>query len=120
MYLFEIDSAHNRMNIMLADVFTEAEARELLEKCREHLAEIRPNCRILCNLLSLKSFDCGAREIYRKLMDLCNAAGARIVVRIVASPVETFGLNIMSAFHYAHGVDIRTTDSFTKALKLLE
>ena len=120
MYLFEIDRTHNRMHIMLTDHFTESEAVELLEKCKARIDEINPDYHILCDLTSLETFEYQAKLIYTQVMDLCNATGAKKVIRIFADPMETFGMSIMSTFHYNDDVEIVSTDSFTRALKHLD
>lgn len=120
MYLFEIDQSHNRMHIILAEHFTRDEARELLGKCIDRIGEVAPDYRILCDLTSLETFEHSAKLIYRRIMDLCNAAGVKKVIRVYADLMQTFGLNIMSAFHYNDTVEIVSTDSFTRARRHLE
>ncbi|WP_372798847.1 hypothetical protein [Pontiella sp.] len=120
MYLFEIDQSRNRMHIMLTGDFTKAEARELLEKCRTRVHEVHPDYNILCDMTALETFEHEAKLIYRDLMDLFNETGAKKIIRVYTDPMETFGMSIMSTFHYNDKVEIVSTDSMSHALKLLE
>ncbi|MDZ8117988.1 hypothetical protein [Pontiella agarivorans] len=120
MYLFEIDTPNNRMHIMLADHFTEQEARELLEKCTSRIKEVNPEYKILCDLTALKTFEHPAKMIYRSIMDLFNETGAKKIIRLFSDPRQTFGMNIMSTFHYNDNVEIISTDSLSRARKHLE
>jgi len=120
MYLFEIDKTHNRMHIMLSDHFTVSEADKLLAECESRIPDINSDYNILCDLTSLETFEYKAKLIYRKIMDICNKTGAKKVIRVFSDPMETFGMSIMSTFHYNDDVEIVSTDSFTRALRHLE
>ncbi|QBG48497.1 hypothetical protein EGM51_14215 [Verrucomicrobia bacterium S94] len=120
MYLFEIDKPNNSMHIMLADHFTEEEALELLEKCKARIEEVNPEYKILCDLTALETFEHPAKMIYRNIMDLFNATGAKKIIRLFSDPRQTFGMNIMSTFHYTDDVEIVSTDSLLHALKHLK
>ena len=120
MYLLEIDQKHNRVHITLADHFTEREARALLEEFSKRLGEISNNCHVLCDLSCVEQFDLEAKKVYRQVMDLCNENGTERVVRIFDDPMNTFGMSIMSYFHYDDSVKVKACNSYSQALRHLK
>ena len=54
-----------------------------------------------------------------QVMDLFNAKGVAMVVRVIPDPKRDIGLNILSLFHYSRKVRIVTVKSLDEATKLL-
>jgi hypothetical protein len=52
-------------------------------------------------------------------MDLCNQKGISKIVRIIPDSQKDIGFNILSLFHYRHGIPIVTCETAAEAMKAL-
>lgn len=120
MYLLEIDQTHNRIHLTLSGRIGEPQAKALLGEIQSRINELNPDFHVLCDLTALDEFAHSARPYFRSLMELCNEAGVRKIVRIAPNPLHDFGLTVMSHFHYDHGIPIITCRNLDEALKHLE
>lgn len=120
MYLLEIDRTLNRIHLTLSDQFDEPQAAALLDKIQLRLGELEQDFYVLCDLTSLKEFSPSARSNFRAVMDLCNEAGVRKIIRIIPDPLDNFGLTIMSYIHYDSGIPVVTCKTMEEACRHLK
>jgi len=95
------------------------ETEKGLEQIRSGLAQLQSGFRLLADLTELQSMDIGCAPFIEKAMDLCNAKGASLVVRVIPDPHRDIGLSIMSIFHYGGGVRTVTCQTLTEATAIL-
>lgn len=119
MYLLEIDGVKNCAHVTLTDHFDTDQAEALLNEMQQRIEELKPEFRVLCDVSRLEAFDSAAKTYFRSIMDLCNENRVGKVIRIFPDPMNNFGLNIMSMFHYCDRVKIITCESLNEARKHL-
>lgn len=75
-----------------------------LEKSRAEIATLLDGLssgfRLLTDLSRVDSFDLNCAAQIGKVMELCDAKGVDLVVRVVPDPSKDIGLNILTLFHY--------------------
>ncbi|VGO19918.1 hypothetical protein [Pontiella sulfatireligans] len=120
MYLLEIDRTLNRIHITLSDRFDEPQAIALLDEIRLRMGELERDFLLLCDLTTLEEFSPSARSHFRAVMDLCNEAGVRKIIRIIPHPLDNFGLTIMSYIHYDSGIPVVTCKALKEVSKHLK
>jgi hypothetical protein len=96
-----------------------AEAGDCAEKIRSLLPELRQEFRMLTDMRALEVMDLDCVPYIEQVMDWCNDAGIRLVVRIIPDPHKDIGLNILSLFHYRRGVRIVTCQTMEEAERAL-
>jgi len=64
------------------------------------LTELGSGFRLVTDLGRVESFDLNCAAEIGKVMELCDANGVSLVVRVVPDPSKDIGLNILSLFHY--------------------
>jgi anti-anti-sigma regulatory factor len=114
-----IDKISNVLKLSFTGEVKVVEARQALQEIERLVAELQPGFRLLTDLtgLNLMEQDC-VPEISRT-MDLMNQKGVSLVVRVIPDPHKDIGFNIMSLFHYRHGLRIVTCDTMEQAEKVL-
>jgi hypothetical protein len=90
-----------------------------LGEIEEGLAVLEPGFRLLTDLGGLESMDYACAPLVDKAMDLINAAGVAVVVRIVPDPKKDIGFRVMSYFHYDPQVNIVTCETVEEAQRAL-
>lgn len=60
--------------------------------------------RLLTDFTHLKQMDVSVQELIKKAMDLFNEKGVTQIIRVVPTPDQDIGFNILSAFHYSKSV----------------
>jgi anti-anti-sigma regulatory factor len=75
---------------------------------------------MVTDITHLKSMDASCTPSLEKMMDLCDAKGVGMVVRIVSDPRRDIGFNIMSLFHYTRAVIILTCSNWDEAERALK
>lgn len=70
------------------------------------LKSFRPDFRLLVDLTGLRSMETSCRTTLTRIMDLCDAHGVSLVIRVIPDPARDIGLQILSCFHY--GPSVRT------------
>ena len=83
------------------------------------LEELERGFRLLADLSDLEAMDLACEPDLKRMMDLCNAKGVKLIVRIIPDPSKDIGLNIMSLFHYRHRVRIVTCQTLAEGLRIL-
>ena len=118
MIKFEIDQPRNRLVIRYHGSVVPKETEEGLEQLRSGLAQLQTPFRLLVDLTDLASMDVKCAPFVEKAMDLCNAKGASMVVRVIPDPHRDIGMTIMSIFHY-RDVQIITCQTLAEAEEIL-
>ena len=119
MFQAEVDKATNLLKISYAQHVGPEDTKRGEEKLPALLAELRPGFRLLTDLSTLESMDLACEPYINEVMDLCNKKGVEMVVRVIPDPHKDIGLNIMSLFHYRHGVRLVTCETLAEARRIL-
>jgi len=119
MYYSSIDETGNLLRISYAARVDAGEMRRCAQECEKAVQKLRPGFRVLTDLSQLERMDLACVPDIKRMMDVCNKAGAELVVRVIPDPHKDIGLNIMSLFHYRKRVQIVTCQSLEEAHKLL-
>ena len=97
------------------------------DEMRAHLAEftvvatkVKPGFIVLTDLSGLESMEQDCLPIISEVMDLMNRLGVGRVVRVIPNIRKDIGLNILSLFHYRHGIPINTVATMEEAAGLLK
>jgi hypothetical protein len=97
------------------------------DEMRAHLTDftgvasrVRPGFVVLTDLSGLESMETNCLPILSEVMDLMNRLGVGRVVRVIPNPRKDIGFNILSMFHYRHGIPINTCETMEEALALLK
>jgi anti-anti-sigma regulatory factor len=116
---FDVDQAKNRLVIRYAGSVLAKETEDGLEQIRSGLAQLQSGFRLLVDLTDLAKMDADCAPFVEKAMDLCNAKGASMVVRVIPDPHRDIGMTIMSIFHYRDDTQIMTCQSLAEAEQIL-
>ena len=119
MITFETDQTKNRLVIRYAGSVLPKETEDGLEQIRSGLAKLQSGFRLLVDLTDLETMDIRCAPFVEKAMDLCNAKGASMVVRVIPDPHRDIGMTIMSIFHYGGDTQIITSQSLAEAEEIL-
>jgi hypothetical protein len=120
MIKFEVDQPRNLLVIRYCGHVGPNEVEKGLEDIRTRLDDLQSGFRLLGDLTELKSMDIACAPFIEQAMDLFNAKGVSLIVRIIPDPHRDIGLQIMSIFHYGGSVQIITYQTLAEALELLE
>ncbi|MFZ2643240.1 MAG: STAS domain-containing protein [Verrucomicrobiia bacterium] len=120
MYHIVFDAEPHLLTINWTGHVDVAEVQRCHQELQQHLAEIKPGLRILTDLSGLGSMDFECSAQIDRIMDLFNAAGVNTIVRIIPNPRKDIGFNIMSWFHYRHGIHIMTCETVEEAKRILQ
>lgn len=115
MFKIEIDPDKNTLEIHFQDSFDSEQGRELISELSKRIYALKPGFRMLTDLSTLTNMDIETHKSIDQIMELCNKHKVSKVVRVIAKDTRDIGFNIMSLFHYSHGVIIHTCDSLEKA-----
>ena len=113
------DKSMNLLKISFAQHVGPEEAKSSVEKVKALLANWQPGFRLLTDLSGLESMDVACAIHVRRTMEWCNKGGVDKVVRVIPDPRKDIGLNIMSLFHYRHGIPIVTCRTLEEAMTIL-
>jgi hypothetical protein len=83
------------------------------------LGLMEPGFRLLTDLGGLESMKASCAPFIDKFMDMINAKGVAMVVRIVPDPKKDIGFLVMSYFHYRPEVAIVTCETMEEAERVL-
>ena len=119
MIRFEIDEPKRLLVIRYSGKVVPEETEKGLNEIRAGLARLQSGFRLLADLTALELMDVKCAPFIEKAMDLCNAKGASMVVRVIPDPHRDIGLQIMSYFHYRGDVQIVTCETLNQAMELL-
>jgi hypothetical protein len=116
MFLVEVDKARKELlRVNFAGHVLPDEIATGYEQFKPLLSKMRPGFCLLTDLTRLERMDLACEPVLDQLMDACNRAGVRRVVRVVPEPNKDIGFGIMSLFHYGPDVRIITCGSLSEA-----
>jgi hypothetical protein len=116
---FDVDPPRNLLTIHYSGNVQPGETEEGIEQIRAGLEKLATGFRLLADLTDLRSMDVGCAPFVEKAMDLCNAKGASLVVRVIPDPQRDIGMSIMSIFHYNKDVRIVNCETLGQAEEIL-
>lgn len=119
MIKFEVDQPQNRFVIRYSGSVLPAETEAGLDNIQSGLGQLQTPFRLLVDMTDLESMDVKCAPYIEKAMDLCNAKGASMVVRVIPNPHLDIGMSIMSIFHYRGDIRIITCQSRDEAEGML-
>ena len=119
MVAFETDQPQNLLTIRYSGSVVRDEVERGLEEVRAALAKLQSGFRLLADLTDLQSMEVACAPIIEKAMDMCNAKGTSMVVRVIPDPTRDIGMQIMSLFHYGNDVRIVTCETLDEAKNIL-
>jgi len=120
MFEVTVDKTANLLKVSYAGKVGAEEAHECKDRILSLLSELHQGFRMLTDLRALSAMDLACAPFIEQVMDACDDAGIRMVVRIIPDPHKDIGLNIMSLFHYRRGVGIVTCKTLEEAQSALE
>lgn len=115
----EINKTRNLLQVTHSGEVTADEARHGVVQLEGLLTQLQPGFRLLTDLTQLTKMDHECVPELKRMMDLCNQAGVSLVVRVIPDPHQDIGFNIMSLFHYRHGLRIVTCETMAEAENVL-
>ena len=119
MFQVEADKSKNLLKISFAQRVDLEEAKRCAEEVQTLLADVQPGFQLLTDLSGLESMDVACARHIERVMDLCNKKGVAKVVRVIPDPHKDIGFNILSLFHYRHGIPIVTCETLEEAMQIL-
>jgi hypothetical protein len=120
MFLATINKPKRLLHLSYIGRVTAEELRRGREESAAQLAELPRGFRVLADLDRLEHMEPGAAAELGKMMELAEARGVGMVVRVISNPQKDIGLNILSFFHYRNQPDVITCQSMTEAAEALE
>lgn len=116
MFYVDFDKSKNLLKLRIEHDFNEQEAKQWLEQIEASLDNVQPGFKILTDLRDVRTIDESTVQYIDHVMDLCNQKGVSKVVRVIPNSSKDIGFNIMSIFHYSHGIPIITCPTMVEAL----
>jgi hypothetical protein len=95
------------------------EAKRCAEKIHLLVSQLQQGFRMLTDLRALDAMDLACVPYIENMMDWCDEAGIKTVVRVIPDSHKDIGLNIISLFHYRPGVRIVTCRTLEEAQAVL-
>lgn len=83
------------------------------------LSGLPPDFRLLADLSRLESMNLDCLTEIGRTMDLLDQHGLGLVARVIPSPAQDIGFNILSVFHYPHHPQIVTCETMAEAARVL-
>jgi hypothetical protein len=96
------------------------EVRRFHSEVQQHLPEMKPGFRLLNDLSDLESMDFKCSVEIPPIMELFNAAGVAVIVRVIPNRRKDVGFGIMSLFHYRPEVRSMVCETREEAEKALQ
>lgn len=110
------DAKYNAVVIEFAGKVNAAQAEQNLLDIPRAIPKNKKSFNVLVDLSELESMDLTVQGPITKAMDLLNARGVAVVVRVIPDPAKDIGFSILSVFHYSRKVKILTVESRKAAL----
>jgi len=111
----KVDREGNKLQIRFLGHVGVAEMKEVLEEFRGALTAMRPGFLLVTDLSRLESMAVACAPQIGQMMELGRAHHIGTIIRIVPDYTKDIGFNIMSCFHYDHGVCIVTCETAAEA-----
>ncbi len=90
-----------------------------LETVHELMHRLKPGFVVLSDLSHVDSMDAACAADLGALMDLTNAGGVSVVLRVMPDPGKDIGFNIISHFHHPPPVRTETYEPLADAVSSL-
>jgi hypothetical protein len=119
MFEVAVEKSANLLKISYSGKIEPEEAEQCKKSIVSVLGELKPGFRMLSDLRELVAMELACAPFIEQVMDACDCAGVKMVVRIMPDPRKDIGLNIMSLFHYDRGVRIVTCKTLEEAQSVL-
>ena|ERR1035437_1178086 len=89
------------------------------EDMATQLAGLSPGFHYLVDLTQLEFMGLECMVELGRLMELIGQAGVGLLVRVIPDPSKDIGMNILTVFHYPHGLRVVTCQNLTEAVRAL-
>jgi hypothetical protein len=119
MFSAQLDKSLCLLRLSFAQHVNRDEAAACFEQASSLVGQAEKGFCLLTDLSQLQSMDLACAPYIDRLMDACNRAGVRQVIRIVPDPRRDIGFGIMSLFHYGKNVRTITCGSMAEAESFL-
>lgn len=116
----KVDATRNLVHSRYSGNVTAADMTAGVQQIEALLPQLRAGFTVLADLSELVAMDLDCGPQIAKIMDLCQAHGVGMVVRVVPDPKKDIGLKILSLVHYRDKVKIVTCDTLAAAEKILD
>lgn len=83
------------------------------------LEDLGPGFRVLADFERLESMGPETAAEVGRLMEMADAKGVALIVRVVPDPSKDIGLNILAQFHYKRRVETVTCATMEEAARVL-
>ena len=114
------DTSGKLLRLSFAGEVNGADMQPYLAAVETALQGLRPGFFLLTDLSGLRSMDLSCVPHIQKTMNLLREHGVGRVVRIIPSPDQDIGFNLMSLFHYPRGVRTVTCENPAQAEQALK
>ena len=119
MFDVQFDAARNILKLTYSGRVCVEEIHAGIDKLPSLLAGAKPEFRLLTDVTHLTEMDISCTEPIGLAMDVIKKAGVNFVVRVIPSPVQDIGFNILSIFHYGRSVRMTECTNLEEAETLL-
>jgi hypothetical protein len=119
MFVVETDTTKQLLVLSIAGTVTVDEAKDIVARVRERLAEMAPGFVALADFRWLESMTAAAAPFVAEIMDAFAARKVSAVVRVMPDRHRDIGLNILSPFHYGPEVRLMTFETLADAIQAL-
>ena len=119
MFLIETNKLKRLLHLSFVGKVRAGELQPGLDELASLLAELPPGFHLLTNLSHLESMELACHAEISRVMELCHRRGMASVIRVIPKPEKDIGFNILSAFHYQHGLPVSVCSSLEEAIRLL-
>ncbi len=113
------DVSRNLVKLSFVGLIGRAEMERYQSEITRALASVQPGFTLLTDLTDLSSMATDCIPILEKTMDNIRSKGVALVVRVIPDQAKDIGLNILSLFHYPHGLKIITTETREEAARVV-
>ncbi len=118
--LVAADPARNLLHLSFVGEIGLPEAEYYEKAVEEALAAMSGGFYLLTDFTELKSMEVLCVPYIERTMDRIRSHGVARIVRVIPDPRKDIGYNIMSLFHYPHGLLIVTCENKAEAERALE
>ena len=109
------DKENNLVTMEFEGMVDAAQAEDFLPRIQKVVPRDGKGFKLLTDFTSLKQMDIEVQDAIKKTMDFFNQKGVKEIVRVIPSPEQDFGFNIMSIFHYSKDIKSMTLQSRKEA-----
>ncbi len=109
------NQARNTVMIEFIGTVSVAEAEQHYLDLQKIVPKCKKGFKLLTDFTALQSMDPKVQGVIKKAMDYFNRQGISKIFRVIPTPEQDFGLNILSFFHYSKEVKFFTLTSREEA-----